>query len=165
MRYAALLHSTKEQAKKILQRLKFDNETIDTVMRLVAAHNEYLELCEDHNKNLTAMRHMIHRLGPDLMELLWELQLADSLAGNQEQIEEVLGLLSETKKLHAEVLRRGDCISLKQLAVNGKDLMELGVQPGKQIGEVLNLLLEHVLDIPELNERELLLQKAREFLS
>ena len=157
LRYAALLHTTKEQAKKILQRLKFDNETIDTVMRLVAAHNEYLELCEDHNKNLTAMRHMIHRLGPDLMELLWELQLADSLAGNQEQIEEVLGLLSETKKLHAEVLRRGDCISLKQLAVNGRDLVAMGMAPGKQIGEQLECFLQEVLENPEKNTKEYLL--------
>ena len=156
LRYAALLHEA-EIPKKVMQRLKFDNETIDYVTRLTAAHDEYLDLCEDHLKNLTAMRKLMYRLGTDLMELLWALQLADSLAGNPEKLKEKCNTLAETKRLYQEVVERGDCVSLKQLAVNGKDLIAMGITPGKQIGEHLECFLQEVLEHPEKNTKEYLL--------
>lgn len=188
LRYAALLHdvakpevqstdSNREhcfpnhalagakKAKEILRRLKFDNETTDFVVRLVAAHNEYRIPTESREENLAAMRHMMHRLGPDLMDLLWELQLADVLAQHPDLLKLKLEILAEARRLHKEVVQREDCVSLKQLAVNGKDLIGLGVTPGKEIGAVLEALLEKVLDNPSLNEREKLLQQAQEFLS
>jgi len=156
LRYAALLHET-AKPKEIMQRLKFDNETTEYVVRLAAAHGEYPDLCEEYSKNLTAMRRLMHRLGPDLLELLWELQRADALALSPDALQEKLSLLSESKKLYAEVLERGDCISLKQLAVNGKDLVAMGMQPGKQIGESLEKFLQEVLENPEKNTKEYLL--------
>lgn len=153
-----------KKAKEVMRRLKFDNETTDLVVRLVAAHNQYIMLTGSREENLAAMRHMMYRLGPDLMELLWELQLADILSQNPASLEYKLQALEETKKLHEEVMARGDCVSLKQLAVNGKDLIGLGANPGKQIGEILEGLLQQVLDNPALNQREKLLQKAEEFL-
>ena len=156
LRYAALLHEA-EKPKEVMQRLKFDNETIDYVVRLAAAHREYLDLCEDHSKNLTAMRKLMYRLGPDLMELLWELQLADVLALSPDSLREKLNALAETKNLYAEVLERGDCVSLKQLAVNGKDLVAMGMKPGKQIGEQLDRFLQEVLENPDKNTKEYLL--------
>ena len=188
LRYAALLHdvakpqvqvtdehgathfpehaaSGAKLAKEIMRRLKFDNETTDLVVRLVAAHNQYIMLTDLPEENLAAMRHMMYRLGPDIMELLWELQLADVLAQNPATLKCKLAALAETKKLHNEILARQDCVSLKQLAVNGKALLELGVTPGKEIGEVLEMLLTKVLDEPELNKRDILLQCVKEFLS
>jgi len=156
LRYAALLHET-AKPKEIMRRLKFDNETTDYVVRLAAAHGEYLDLAEDHQKNLTAMRKLIHRLGPDLPELLWELQRADAQALSPDTLQEKLSLLAETKNLYQEVLERGDCVSLKQLAVNGKDLVAKGMQPGKQIGEQLERFLQEVLENPEHNTKEYLL--------
>ncbi|MBQ8633474.1 MAG: CCA tRNA nucleotidyltransferase [Lachnospiraceae bacterium] len=156
LRYAALLHEA-EKPKEVMQRLKFDNETIDYVVRLAAAHGEYLDLCENHSKNLTAMRKLMYRLGPDLMELLWELQLADILAFSSDSLREKLNALAETKKLYTEVLERGDCVSLKQLAVNGKDLVAMGMKPGKQIGEQLDRFLQEVLENPDKNTKEYLL--------
>ncbi|MBP3611527.1 MAG: CCA tRNA nucleotidyltransferase [Lachnospiraceae bacterium] len=148
------------KAKKILQRLKFDNETMDYVVRLVAAHSEYLVLTGEKEKNLAALRRMMYALGPDLMEVLWELQLADVLAQHPAFLQRKLEALAETKRLHREIVERGDCVSLKQLAVNGKDLINLGIQPGKRIGEVLEKLLLEVLEHPEANEREKLLGLA-----
>jgi len=156
LRYAALLHET-AKPKEVMQRLKFDNETTDYVVRLAAAHREYADLCKDHQKNLTAMRKLMHRLGPDLLELLWELQRADAQALSPDTLQEKLSLLAETKNLYQEVLERGDCVSLKQLAVNGKDLVAKGMQPGKQIGEQLERFLQEVLENPEHNTKEYLL--------
>ena len=149
------------KAKEILQRLKFDNETIEYVVRLVAAHSEYLVLSDSREENLAAMRRLMYHLGPDLMELLWELQLADVLAQHPDSLQRKLMMLAETRSLHQEILRSGDCVSLKQLAVNGKDLVALGIAPGKQIGEMLEFFLQEVLEHPEKNTREYLLGKLK----
>jgi hypothetical protein len=59
------------------------------------------------------------------------------------------------------VLAKNSALSLKDLAINGRDLMEVGVQPGKHVGIILNELMEAVLDDPELNTWETLLDIAR----
>lgn len=152
-------------AKKIMHRLKFDNETTDYVVRLVMAHSEYLILSGQREENEAAMRRMMYRLGPDLMELLWELQLADVLSQHPDSLKVKLSALAETKQLHKAVLMRGDCVSLKQLEINGKDLIALGIQPGKCIGEVLEALLLEVLENPSHNQKETLLHSVGRFVS
>ncbi len=163
LKFAALLHSLAGgAAKAVMRRLKFDNETTDMVVRLVTAYDEYIDLSGPKEENQAAMRHMMHRLGPDMMELLWELQRAQIVSGNPAVKEQKLAVLAETRELHREVAERGDCVSLKQLAVNGKDIIGIGATPGKQLGEILEQLLQQVLDKPELNEREILLSLAKQ---
>lgn len=167
LKFAALLHSVSggaAKAKEVMRRLKFDNETTDMVARLVAAHDNYIDLSGSREQNLAAMRHMMHRLGPDMMELLWELQRAQLVSVNQETMEQRLVILDEIKSLHREVEASGDCVSLKQLAVNGKDIIGLGATPGRQLGEILEQLLQKVLDAPELNEKEILLSLAKQHI-
>ena len=55
------------------------------------------------------------------------------------------------------------CVSLKELAVSGSDLIAIGIKPGKEIGEILNRLLEMVIEDPELNQKEILLKKSYKF--
>ena len=165
LKFAALLHSLAgDAAKAVMRRLKFDNETTDMVVRLVSAYDEYIDLSGSREENLAAMRHMMHRLGPDMMELLWELQRAQIVSGNPESVEQRLAVLAETRALQQEVVTRGDCVSLKQLAVNGKDIIGQGATPGKQLGEILEQLLQKVLDAPELNEKEILLSLAKQHI-
>ena len=66
--------------------------------------------------------------------------------------------------MYGEILAEGNCISLKQLAVTGSDIMELGVKQGKQIGDILKELLELVVKDPAKNEREYLLQQAQRYI-
>ena len=61
-------------------------------------------------------------------------------------------------------MSEGQCVSLRDLAVNGKDLIEAGVQPGPQIGELLNELLEEVIEEPEKNTKGQLLIQLRQFI-
>ena len=164
LKFAALLHKSKIPAKEVMRRLKFDNETTDMVARLVAAHDNYMDVSGSKEENQAAMRHMIHRLGPDMMELLWELHRAEIVSGNPETMEQRLNILAEIKKIYKEVMTRNDCVSLKQLAVNGKDIIGLGAMPGKQLGEILEQLLQKVLDAPELNEKEILLSLAKQYI-
>ena len=168
LRYAALLHKVPggaPQAKEVMRRLKFDNETTDLVVRLVAAHGQFIHFADSHSENLAVMRHMMHNLGPDLMEFLFELQQADVLAETDDMQKQQLTDLEKTKMLYHEVIKRGDCVSLKQLALNGKDLIALGATPGKELGALLEKLLEEVLDAPEKNTREYLSDRVMQFLS
>jgi len=165
LKYAALLHSLSgAAAKEVMRRLKFDNETTDMVVRLVSAFDEYIDLSGSDEEDQAAMRHMMHRLGPEMMELLWELQRAQIVSGNPAAAERKLEVLAETRELHRKVVTRGDCVSLKQLAVNGKDIIGIGATPGKQLGDILEQLLQKVLDKPELNERESLLSLAKQHI-
>lgn len=165
LKFAALLHSLAESAAEaVMRRLKFDNETTDMVARLVASFDTYLDLSGSEEEHPAAMRHMMHRLGPDMMELLWELQRAQIVSGNPETMEQKSEVLAKTRELYREVVTRGDCVSLKQLAVNGKDIIGIGATPGRQLGDILDQLLQQVLDKPELNEREILLSLAKQHI-
>ena len=139
------------QAKKLLRRLKFDNATIDAVVRLVAGHDENPALTEK------SVRRMIRKTGADAYPYIFELKLADTLAHSTYKREEMLQYLKDYQKLYQQIIDREDCLSLKNLAVNGRDLMELGVKPGQQIGQILNALLELVVEDPEKNTKEYLI--------
>ena len=71
---------------------------------------------------------------------------------------ELNGYETEIRALVALIRGRGDCLSLKELAVKGQDLIAAGVKPGKEMGTMLHELLEHVLEVPQDNEKETLLK-------
>ena len=71
--------------------------------------------------------------------------------------------LSSTDEYN-EIIENGDCISLKQLAVSGSDLIKAGVEAGPKLGEILNSLFEHVLDVPEHNTKDYLLDYSKRFM-
>ena len=77
---------------------------------------------------------------------------------------EKMEYLDEYERLYHLIQEKGDCLSLKQLAVTGRDIMELGIRQGKEVGGILNMLLDLVLEDPEKNERSFLLYKAREYM-
>ena len=76
--------------------------------------------------------------------------------------EEKQQLLDELIGIYKKVLEEKDCVSLKTLAVTGSDLIAAGMKPGKEIGEILNRLLQLVIDNPECNTKDYLMKKAME---
>jgi tRNA nucleotidyltransferase (CCA-adding enzyme) len=145
-------------AKAILRRLKFDNETIDTVVRLVKWHDYRITLTP------ATMRKAINKIGADIMDLLFEVKKADLLAQNPMTWEDKVKHLNQAVQLYHEVMDKKECVNLKMLEINGKELIELGFKPGVVIGEVLNHLLEQVLDNPDLNNKQALLDMAKAML-
>lgn len=145
-----------EMASKILHRLKFDNETCDTVKRLIQFHDYPFELTEK------AMRRAINKIGAELLPLLFRVREADIAAQNPELAEEKLEHLRKVKELYKLVMEKGSATTIRQLAVTGRDLIGIGIPQGKQLGAMLAELLEQVLEEPERNEREWLLQYAKE---
>lgn len=141
-------------AESVLKRLKFDNETSRQVVRLV--------LCHDRHPALTpaGVRRAVNRIGEDLFPAYLKVQQADILAQNPKLQGPKLQALQELRRLYEQILQEEDCITLKQLAVGGRDLMEAGFPAGPGLGEMLQYLLELVLEDPRRNEKEGLLQEA-----
>lgn len=143
-------------AKKILKRLKFDNETLNKVYRLVLNHSLYPEATPE------GVRRGIYQLGEDLFGDFLEVKQADIMGQNPAVQEKKLIYLQQVRDLYKEILQRGDCLSLKTLAVTGNDLIQDGVKPGKSMGELLNRLLDEVLEVPQRNDRDWLLERSRQ---
>jgi len=91
-------------------------------------------------------------------------QRADFMAQSMYKRDEKEAELAEIERLYARILEEQNCVSLKTLAVTGSDLIEAGMKPGKEIGEVLQKLLEEVLEEPALNTKEQLLKRAEPFI-
>ncbi|NLL76817.1 MAG: HD domain-containing protein [Clostridiales bacterium] len=142
-------------AKAVLRRLKFDNDTINKVSKLVLYHDY------DIHMSSAGIRRAIYRIGEDIFPYIFAVKRADALAQSEYKREEKLRTLEELERIYAQVLEAKECVSLRMLAVTGKDLIEDGMTPGKELGEVLKQLLEVVLEEPKLNTKEELLKYAR----
>lgn len=143
-----------EMARMILRRLKFDNDTTDRVSALVRWHDDNPELSP------RSVRRAISRIGLERYPALFAVKRADTLAQSMYRREEKLKYLHDYEMLYQEVMEKQQCLTIKQLAVTGSDLIEAGMQPGKEIGSVLKQLLELVLEDPELNTKEKLLKQV-----
>ena len=150
-----------KKAKGILRRLKFDNETISIVTRIIRYHDRRHENClvdgRYSEKGKRSMRRLVNRIGIDAMPLLFILQEADLLAQSKYMQEEKLKKLLAAQRCFQEICEAGDAVAVKDLAVNGRDLMEIGIKPGPELGRILQELLEYVMEEPEKNEKKLLL--------
>lgn len=141
-----------KMAKEILRRLKFDNDTIRKVSHLVKWHDYRPE------NTPISVRRALNKIGEELFPAYILVQKADMLAQSAYRREEKMGRIEKVEALYREIIEQKECISLKTLAVTGSDLIAEGIRPGKEIGEILNALLEKVLEEPELNQKEILLK-------
>lgn len=120
---------------KILRDLKLDNETIGRVKTLTSWCGEKLL------PEAPSVRRTMSKMEPEVWDALMELNQYGE----------------EISRLTKEIRLAGDCLDLKHLAVNGRDLMSAGVRPGKDMGEILNRMLQEVLEHPENNQKEILM--------
>lgn len=145
-----------EMTKQILKRLKFDNDTMNKVVKLVQYH-DYRMPAEPKN-----VRRAMNKIGEDLFLLYLEVREADTLAQSEYLQEEKLQNIKDVRACYEEILEKKECVSLKTLAITGRDLIENGMQPGKEIGAILNQLLEIVIEHPEYNTKDMLLKIKEE---
>lgn len=131
----------REQAREILKDLKFDNYTIETVSRL----SEHLT-CRLHGDK-PKLRRQIYEIGEDIFPFLLKLVPSD-----------------EIEECYREILEHKDCLSIKSLALNGRDLISMGMKPGKEMGYLLEQLLYAVLECPEKNTREELQKLVKDYM-
>lgn len=138
----------------IMKRLRFDNDTREKVVQLVYYHDATFEVGEKYVKR------WLNKIGEEQFRRLLNVRRADIKAQAYTEQESRLQKIDNIEYILEEVLQKDECFSLKDLAVNGKDLIEIGYKPGKEIGEVLNNLLDSVISGEYINEKEKLLEIA-----
>ena len=142
--------------KGILRRLKFDNDTIDKVTRLVRWHDERPE------PSMKAVRRAVNRIGEDIFPMYLVVRKADLLAQSTYRREEKLEHLMKIEECYNQIREEAQCVSMKSLAVSGRDLIQAGFKPGQEMGQLLNRMLDHVLEVPEDNTKEKLMAFIKE---
>ena len=184
MRYAALLHdmgkpecrTTDEQgidhfkghaqvsekiAEKVLRRLKMDNDTIRDVKKLVYWHDYGIK----GNITKKTIRRMLSQMGEEYFEGYSLLRKADIMGQSTYNRENSLELLDQIITYHDEIMQEGSALKISDLAVGGGDLIAAGIKPGPEMGEILRNLLDRVLEEPELNTREKLMELVQGFIN
>ena len=144
-----------QMAEQMLRKLKFDRAAMKQVVTLVELHDTPLP------RDNRGIRRWLSRLGPEMFFRLLEVKRADMLAHTPEK---AAGELAELAKIRAgakQIVAEGQCFSLKDLAVNGRDVIAAGAVPGPAVGRILDRLLEQVLNGELPNRREVLLEQIR----
>ena len=139
-------------AEAILRRLKCDNDTMRKVCLLIRQHDEWTEALE------VPVRKLLSSLGEEMFFRLIKVQVADVLGQSMHRRKEKFERIYSVKAMGEMMLARGDCISLKELAVTGEDVMKAGCEKGPKVGAVLQAALNAVLENPKNNTREYLLE-------
>lgn len=145
-------------ARDILRRLKFDNDTIDKVCRLVRFHDYGNGIEPDERMT----RRAVNKLGEDIFPMFLQVSRADTMAQSMYNREKKLANIAEWSRMYDKIKAENQCVSLKTLKINGRDLIGMGVKPGPQLGQILNALLEEVLDEPTRNDEVWLKNRAQE---
>lgn len=146
-------------AKNILRRLKFDNRTTNTICRLIYFHDRPIEPREK------VLKKALLAMGDDLFLDLMKVKRADKRAQHPDFMVSGLEAVEKVQALYFEIKNRKECFQLKDLAVNGQDLINIGFQKDSSIGTLLDQLLEAVIENPGLNTKEQLLALAKSYKS
>lgn len=145
-------------ASDIMHRLKYDNDTLYKVRRLVKYH--------DHRRKLTEprVRRTIVEITKELIPLWLIVRRCD--IGAQSMMERDIKLkdIDDFESMFKRIVERGDCLSIKELALTGKDLMDSGVNPGPGLGRILDMMFDDVLDDPTHNTKEWLLPRIGHYM-
>lgn len=144
-----------ELAEEWLREYKFDNDTINEVVTLIRWHDYFIDPSKKGIKKLMGI------IGKDLSLKLLDIRFQDVSAQNEKYHAEKEQKIDSIRKIIEEIVLNNEAFSVKDLVVNGDDLIALGYKQGRELGEMLHELLDHVIEVPEHNEREILLEMAR----
>ncbi len=153
-------HSVKSMniAKAILERLRFDNRSMERIIRLIKFHDrEIMPLPK-------AVAKAVHAVGDDIFPDLLKVKRADKSAQSPLDKQKGIEYVSLVESIYTGLKIEKRCLGIKDLTINGRDLIEMGFKEGTEVGRVLTLLLEKVLDEPALNEKKVLTGLAAEIM-
>jgi tRNA nucleotidyltransferase/poly(A) polymerase len=152
-----------EITKKLMTRMKFSNAEISYVTHLIQNHMFHYE----SNWTDSAVRRFIIKIGKENLNDLIDLRLADMYGKYNQPVRlhdsQACKLLIELKDRVSALLEQDNALSLKDLKINGNDLILLGVK-GRQIGIILNDLFQTVIDDPKMNTKEKLLEISKNLI-
>ena len=181
MRYAALLHDigkpdckttdengvdhfkkhalrSEEMAEDILRRLRMDNDTIRDVKTIVLWHDFGIS----GNITKKSVRRMLSKMGESYFDDFLDIRIADSKAQSDYNSDIKEAMIKNLISCYEEIISDNDCLTLKELKINGGDLISLGIKPGPEMGRILGKLLDKVLEDPGLNDKDKLTTLVKE---
>ena len=147
-----------EIAKNILERLRFDNRSMERIIRLIKYHDR--EILPQPR----AVAKAVHTVGDDIFLDLLKVKRADKSAQNPLDKQKGLNYVDLIESIYNGLKSENSCLELKDLAIDGRDLLEMGFKEGREVGRALKLLFEKVLDDPSLNEKRFLSELAADLL-
>lgn len=139
-----------EITEKVLKNLKYSNDIIEEVLTLIKYHDVQISLS---NKFI---RRMLNKMDENLFNELLELKKADIIGQSEKDREKRLKEIEDLKLLLSNFKFEDECFSLKQLKINGNDLIKMGIKPGIKMGQILNELFEMVVEEKIKNEHDVL---------
>lgn len=146
-----------EIAKTVLERLKFDNKTITTVCHLIKYHDRRIK------PDYRSVRKAASKIGTDSFLDLLKVQEADKKSQNPDFLNSSLQDLLKIAEIYNNIIKDGQCLCIKDLQINGEDLVSIGYKQGKEIGHILQKLLDFILEKPELNTYDNLIELAKSY--
>jgi len=144
-----------EIAGKILARLKFDNRSTDRILRLIRFHDREIVLKQK------AVAKAVYAVGEDIFLDLLKVKRADKRAQIPSDLQKGLEYVDSIENMYIELRNKNHCLALKDMAINGHDLIDMGFREGREVGRVLSKLFKKVLDNPSLNEKNTLKELAK----
>lgn len=157
LRYAGLL-TYETDIENVLRGLKLDNKTINTVARLVYNKNKEL------STNKADIRRAVVAIGEDIFSEYYLEYMKALIKVKHEGITLSLEDIDTISFRYQEIIADNECLKLNDMAVHGKDLKALGLPDGKLIGDILKILFDRVLENPQLNNKEILIEMAKKLI-
>lgn len=139
-----------KMALNIMKRLKLDNDTMDYVSRLVRFHDDRPPV------NAKNVRRCMNRMGVDLIPDLLTLRRADIMGQSDYLRQEKLAEIETFRSCFEDVLKAKQCVTIKDLAINGSDVITLGISAGPKVGDILKDALEIIIENPSYNNKDYL---------
>lgn len=135
-----------QRAEAVLKDLKYDNKTVQKVVTLIKYHDEDVS-------TKVKIKKLLNKIGTENFEELISVKKADLYAKNNEYIESGMNNIKQAEKWCKEIIEGNECYSIKQMKITGNDIASFGVK-GKEIGIVLQLLLDKIIEEPSINNHE-----------
>ncbi len=143
--------SSYKLASYALDRLKFDNNSKRDILELILHHDDTIE------PTSRAVKRCLNKIGFEQFLRLMDIRLADIQAQSEYGREIRIEKRNAVLEIARDIMKQKSCFSLKDLAINGKDVMSLGVPEGKEVGEALRAALNAVIDGDLPNKKEALM--------
>lgn len=144
---------------EVMKRLRYNNQTINDVVMLIKNHDIRFTV------NRKFAKKMLNKLGEEKLHLLTEVRIADVTAQSQVNQDARVQKVDSFRAVIKEVMSQNQCFSLTDLAINGRDLIDLGIGQGKSLGEILHLLMNMVIEEEIDNDKPTLLSKAKTLMN
>ncbi|MDO5714577.1 MAG: CCA tRNA nucleotidyltransferase [Tissierellia bacterium] len=145
-----------KKATEILKKYKYSNQRIKETKSLIKEHMKAHEIMKD-----PALRRQIRKVGEDVIFDLYDLMIADRSCTTEGRD---IDFLIQRKERIRELIKKEGVIKKNSLAINGHDILQLGIEPGPKVGEILNKLLDEVTTHPEKNTKEYLILRIQELI-